>query len=143
MECIIVSKCLLGYPCRYDAKNVPCEDVIALKEKYELIPICPEEMGGLPTPRIPAEIVGDRVIRRDGVDVTAEYTLGAKIALTYAMEKDCKLAILKSKSPSCGKGMIYDGTFTGTLTHGDGITVRLFEAKNIQVINEKEADRLK
>ena len=132
MECIIVSKCLLGYPCRYDAKSVPCEDVIALKEKYELIPVCPEEMGGLPTPRIPAEIVGDRVI-----------TLGAKIALTYAMEKDCKLAILKSKSPSCGKGMIYDGTFTGTLTHGDGITVRLFEAKNIQVINEKEADRLK
>lgn len=142
MKCIAVSKCLLGYPCRYDGKSVPCEEVIALKDKYELIPICPEELGGLPTPRIPAEIVGDRVIRRDGIDVTAEYNLGAKIALTYALEKNCKIAILKSKSPSCGKGAVYDGTFTKTLMGGDGITVRLFESKGIQVINERETDKL-
>ncbi len=142
MKCIAVSKCLLGYPCRYDGKSVPCADVIALMEKYELIPLCPEELGGLPTPRIPAEMVGDRVIRRDGVDVTAEYKLGAKIALTYALEKGCSMAILKSKSPSCGKGTVYDGSFTKTLTHGDGITVRLFESKGIQVINEKETDKL-
>ena len=142
MKSIAVSNCLLGYPCRYDGKGIPCVDVIALKDKYNLIPVCPEELGGLPTPRIPAEIVGDRVIRRDGTDITAEYILGAKIALTYALENGCNMAILKSKSPSCGKGQIYDGTFTGTLTHGDGITVRLFEARGIQVINERETDKL-
>ena len=142
MKSILVSKCLLGYPCRYDGKSVPCVDIIALKDKYNLIPVCPEELGGLPTPRIPAEVVGDRVIRRNGQDITAEYTMGAKIALTYALENGCKIAILKSKSPSCGKGTIYDGSFTGTLTHGDGITVRLLESRGIQVINEKEAEKL-
>ena len=142
MKSILVSKCLLGYPCRYDGKSVPCVDIIVLKDKYNLIPVCPEELGGLPTPRIPAEVVGNRVIRRDGQDITAEYTMGAKIALTYALENGCKIAILKSKSPSCGKGTIYDGSFTGTLTHGDGITVRLLESRGIQVINEKEAEKL-
>ena len=140
---IVVSKCLLGYPCRYDGRSVPCKAVIDLQNNHELIPICPEELGGLPTPRIPAERVGDRVIRQDGMDITAEYDLGAKLALTYAMENGCKLAILKSKSPSCGKGQIYDGTFSKTLKGGDGITVRLFESKGIQVINEKEAGELK
>jgi uncharacterized protein YbbK (DUF523 family) len=140
---IVVSKCLLGYPCRYDGRSVPCKNVIDLQNDHELIPVCPEELGGLPTPRIPAEIVGDRVIRQDGMDITAEYDLGAKLALTYAKENGCKLAILKSKSPSCGKGQIYDGTFSKTLKGGDGITVRLFESKGIQVINEKEAGELK
>ena len=140
---IVVSKCLLGYPCRYDGRSVPCKEVIDLQSNHQLIPVCPEELGGLPTPRVPAEIVGDRVIRQDGIDVTAEYSLGAKLALTYAWEEGCKLAILKSKSPSCGKGQIYDGTFSGTLKGGDGITVRLFESKGIEVINEKEAGELK
>ena len=140
---IVVSKCLLGYPCRYDGRSVPCKEVIDLQSNHQLILVCPEELGGLPTPRVPAEIVGDRVIRQDGIDVTAEYSLGAKLALTYALEEGCKLAILKSKSPSCGKGQIYDGTFSGTLKGGDGITVRLFESKGIEVINEKEAGELK
>lgn len=140
---IVVSKCLLGYPCRYDGRSVPCKEVIDLQSNHQLIPVCPEELGGLPTPRVPAEIVGDRVIRQDGIDVTAEYSLGAKLALTYALEEGCKLAILKSKSPSCGKGQICDGTFSGTLKGGDGITVRLFESKGIEVINEKEAGELK
>jgi uncharacterized protein YbbK (DUF523 family) len=140
---IVVSKCLLGYPCRYDGRSEPCKNVIDLQNDHELIPVCPEELGGLPTPRIPAEIVEDRVIRQDGMDITAEYDLGAKLALTYAKENGCKLAILKSKSPSCGKGQIYDGTFSKTLKGGDGITVRLFESKGIQVINEKEAGELK
>ncbi len=143
MEKIIVSKCLLGYPCRYDGKSVPCKEVIDLQDRYELIPVCPEELGGLPTPRIPAEIVGDFVYRADGVDVTREYILGAKLAYTYVLENGCTLAILKSKSPSCGKGAVYDGTFTKTLTKGDGITVQLFERKGIQVIDEKEAGNLK
>ncbi|MBQ2736870.1 MAG: DUF523 domain-containing protein [Clostridia bacterium] len=143
MEKIIVSKCLLGYPCRYDGKSVPCKEVMDLQDRYELIPVCPEELGGLPTPRIPAEIVGDKVLRADGADVTGEYILGAKLAYTYAAENGCTLAILKSKSPSCGKGMVYDGTFTKTLTKGDGITVQLFERKGINIIDEKEAGNLK
>ena len=143
MKNILVSKCLLGYPCRYDGKSVPCVDVMELKEKYNLIPVCPEELGGLPTPRISAEIMGGRVIRRDGADVTEEYILGAKIALTYAMENGCEMAILKSKSPSCGKGKIYDGTFTGTLTGGDGITARLLMSKGIDILDESETEKLK
>ncbi len=143
MKNILVSKCLLGYPCRYDGKSVPCVDVIELKNKYNLIPICPEELGDLPTPRIPAEIVGDRVMRRDGVDITAEYTMGAKLALTYAMENDCHMAVLKSKSPSCGKGKIYDGTFTRTLTGGDGITARLLMSRGIHILDESEIYKLK
>lgn len=143
MKNILVSKCLLGYPCRYDGKSVPCEDVIGLKDRYNLIPVCPEELGGLETPRIPAEIIGGRAIRRDGVDVTAQYTLGAKLALTYARENGCSIAILKSKSPSCGKDRIYDGTFTRTLTNGDGIAARLLMSKGIDILDESEIYKLK
>jgi len=140
---LIVSKCLLGYPCRYDGKSVPSQAIIDLQNKFELIPVCPEELGGLPTPRIPAEIVGDRVIRKDGKDITAEYTQGAEKALNTAKENGCTIAILKSKSPSCGKGKIYDGTFSSQLTNGDGICVRLFKGNNIVVLTENETDKLK
>ena len=140
---LIVSKCLLGYPCRYDGKSVPSQAVIDLQNKYELVPVCPEELGGLKTPRIPAEIVGDRVIRKDGKDITLEYTSGAVAALEIAKENNCTVAILKSKSPSCGKGKIYDGTFNGRLTDGDGICVRLFEKNNIDIFTENETDKLK
>ena len=97
MKNILVSKCLLGYPCRYDGRSVPCAEVVNLQDKYNLIPVCPEELGGLQTPRIPAEIIGERVVRKDGSDITAEYILGAKLALTYALENGCEIAILKSK----------------------------------------------
>ena len=140
---LIVSKCLLGYPCRYDGKSVPSQTVIDLQNKYELVPVCPEELGGLLTPRIPAEIVGDRVIRKDGKDITLEYTSGAVAALEIAKENNCTVAILKSKSPSCGKGKIYDGTFSGRLTDGDGICVRLFKKNNIDIFTENETDKLK
>lgn len=140
---LIVSKCLLGYPCRYDGKSVPSQAVIDLENKYELVPVCPEELGGLLTPRIPAEIVGDRVIRKDGKDITLEYTSGAVAALEIARENNCTVAILKSKSPSCGKGKIYDGTFSGRLTDGDGICVRLFKENNIDIFTENETDKLK
>ena len=140
---LIVSKCLLGYPCRYDGKSVPSQAVIDLQNKYELVPVCPEELGGLKTPRIPAEIVGDRVIRKDGKDITLEYTSGAMAALEIARENNCTVAILKSKSPSCGKGKIYDGTFSGRLTDGDGICVRLFKKNNIDIFTENETDKLK
>lgn len=143
MKNILVSKCLLGHPCRYDGRSVPCAEVIKLQDKYNLIPVCPEELGGLPTPRIPAEIIGERVVRRDGVDITSEYTLGAKIALTYALENGCEIAILKSKSPSCGKDRIYDGTFTGTITSGYGVTARMLMSKGIHILDESEIYELK
>ena len=142
MEKIIVSACLLGIPCRYDGKSKPNDEVVALSRKYELIPVCAEALGGLPTPRIPAEIVNDKVLRKDGADVTLEYNKGAQKVLEIARSSSCKTAILKSKSPSCGRGEIYDGTFTKTLTQGNGICSELLIKNGITVINEKELYKL-
>ena len=142
MEKILVSACLLGEPCRYDAQSKPCASVIALHGKYTLIPVCAECLGGLETPRIPSEIVGKRVLRRDGKDVTLEYQRGALAVLNIAKDSDCKIAILKSKSPSCGKGEIYDGTFTRTLKKGNGICADLLIKNNIIVLNEEETYKL-
>jgi uncharacterized protein YbbK (DUF523 family) len=139
---ILVSACLLGVPCRYDAKSKPDERVIALSKKHELIPVCAEVLGGLETPRIPAEIVGDKVLRRDGVDVTREYHSGAQCVLDIAIQNSCKIAILKSKSPSCGKGKIYDGTYTKTLKDGNGICADLLVKNNITVLTEREIDKI-
>lgn len=137
-ENIIVSACLLGESCRYDGKSKPCQAVIALREKYNLIPVCPEVMGGLETPRYPSEIIGESVIGKDGSDNTKEYKKGAEIALSIALQNDAKKAVLKAKSPSCGKGRIYDGTFSGTLKEGDGITAKLFMENGIEVLPEDE-----
>lgn len=139
---ILVSACLLGVPCRYDAKSKPDERVIALSKKHELIPVCAEVLGGLETPRIPAEIVRDKVLRRDGVDVTREYHSGAQRVLDIAIQNSCKIAILKSKSPSCGKGEIYDGTYTKTLKDGNGICADLLMKNNITVLTEREIDKI-
>ena len=134
---ILVSACLLGEPCRYDGQSKPCEAVLRLGERHTLIPICPEVMGGLSTPRSPAEIQPDgRVVNRLGVDVTKQYRAGAEEALRMA--KDCALAILKEKSPSCGKGRVYDGSFTGTLCDGNGICASLLLANGIDVLGETE-----
>ena len=135
---ILVSACLMGLPCRYDGKSKPCGQVIALAEKHELIPFCPEIYGGLPTPRVPAERVGERVINRAGVDVTENYMSGARQALELAKMFGCKTAILKEKSPSCGSGLIYDGTFSSTLVPGDGVTAELLKANGIAVYGETE-----
>ncbi|MBQ2890955.1 MAG: DUF523 domain-containing protein [Clostridia bacterium] len=137
-ENIIVSACLLGESCRYDGQSKPCEKVIELSEKYNLIPVCPEVMGGLKTPRHPSEIIGESVIGKDGSDNTKEYKKGAEIALSIALQNDAKKAVLKAKSPSCGKGRIYDGTFSGTLKEGDGITAKLFMENEIEVLTENE-----
>lgn len=139
---ILVSACLLGEPCRYDGKSKPNEAVISLKEKHTLIPVCPEVLGGLKTPRIPAEVQGDRVVRVDGCDVTKEYINGAKITLDIAKRECVEIAILKSKSPSCSNKQIYDGTFTRTLIDGKGITARLLEKNGIKVIDEQELIKL-
>ena len=137
---IIVSACLLGRPCRYDGRSKPCGKVIALKERgdIEVIEICPEQLGGLPTPREPSEICGDKVISRVGCDVTEPYERGAKEALKIALENGCSYAILKSRSPSCSPSGIYDGSFSGKVTDGTGITARLFRENGITVVSEDE-----
>lgn len=142
MKKILISACLYGEKCRYDGKDnlLSCLDL--LKDKVTLIPVCPEVMGGLETPRNPSEIVDDRVVMNDGRDVTAEYTKGAEIALRTAIENGCSIALMKAKSPSCGSGKIYDGTFSRTLTDGDGITVRLLKKNGVKVFNETQIKEL-
>ena len=141
MENVLISACLLGVSCRYDGLSKPLDAKIIenLRSRYHLIPICPEIFGGLPTPRIPAEIQADRrVLRKDGKDITDEYKKGAKEALRLAKLFDCKLAILKERSPSCGSGVIYDGSFTGNKINGDGITAELLKKEGIRIIGGSE-----
>ncbi len=138
MKNILVSACLLGKPCRYDGKSKPCERVIALSNTYNLIPICPEVMGGLPTPRTPSEICGERVLMKDGRNVTENYNSGARKALEIARENACTVAILKEKSPSCGSGLIHNGLFDGGLVEGDGITTQLLKQNGICVLGESK-----
>ena len=139
---VLVSACLLGVCCRYDGESKPCENVIKLREKYILIPICPESDGGLPTPRTPSERVGDKVLMRDGKDVTHNYNKGAEEALRLAKEYNCNIAILKARSPSCGSGKIYDGSFTGTLIDRDGVCAELLKKNGISVFTEDEIELL-
>ncbi|MBR4162535.1 MAG: DUF523 domain-containing protein [Solobacterium sp.] len=138
MEKLVVSACLLGCNCRYDGKNCHVEGIEKLAENFVLIPVCPEQMGGLSTPRIPAERIGDKVINREGADVTAQYQKGAQMALQIAKINDVKCALFKSKSPSCGKGIIYDGTFTGALKEGNGVTASIFEENGIEVYSDEQ-----
>ena len=135
---LLVSACLLGERCRYDGKSKPCERVIALSDTYNLIPVCPEVMGGLPTPRTPSEICGERVLMKDGRDVTENYNRGAQKALEIARENRCTVAILKEKSPSCGSGLIHNGLFDGGLIAGDGIAAKLLKSEGIRVLGESE-----
>jgi len=141
---ILVSQCLLGEPCRYDGKSKPVLELEKLRDRgYDLIPVCPEVLGGLPTPRPPAERQEDgRVVNRLGTDVTKEYRRGAELALELALREGCALAVLKAKSPSCGNCRIYDGSFTGTLKPGKGVTAELLEQSGIRVLNEAELDQL-
>lgn len=139
---ILISACLLGTPCRYDGKSKRHALIDALAEKHELIPVCPEVLGGLPTPRTPSERTGDRVVMRDGHDVTENYRAGAQKALETAAREGCTLAVLKARSPSCGCGEIYDGTFTKTLTQRDGVTAELLEKHGIRVLTEENISLL-
>jgi uncharacterized protein YbbK (DUF523 family) len=134
----LCSACLLGIKCRYDGKHNLNEKVVELAKKEKLIPVCPEHLGGLPTPREPAEIRGSRVITRSGKDVTEYFERGAKKVLKIAKFLKVKEAILKQASPSCGSGKIYDGTFSGRIIKGDGITAKLLKKNGIRVISEEE-----
>ena len=136
---ILISACLLGEPCRYDGASKPlsAETLDRLLREHTLIPVCPEQLGGLPTPRTPSERKGDRVVMRDGTDVTAEYEKGARIACDLAIQCGAEAALLKARSPSCGSGEIYDGTFTGTRTPGDGVTAAMVKTLGIPVYTEE------
>ena len=137
-EKIIVSACLAGLRCRYDGETKPCEKVVEMVAAGKALPVCPEQLGGLPTPRVPAEMRGGRVMRQDGVDVTAEFIRGAQESLMLAQLVGATKAILKSRSPSCGSEAIYDGSFSGKLIPGDGVTAALFKANGIHVITEED-----
>ena len=140
---ILVSACLLGIGCRYDGKCKPNEEVIKLSEVHNLVPFCPEIYGGLPTPRVPSEIVSEKVLNAEGEDVTEQYSKGAKEALKTAMMFGCEVAIMKEKSPSCGNGLIHNGKFDGGLIEGDGIAVRLLKKNGIKVFGESEIESIK
>ena len=139
---ILISGCLLGLRCRYDGASKPHSAVEALARQHTLIPICPEQLGGLPTPRPPAERLDERVLTKEGVDVTAQYHRGAEEALRLCWLFGCEAAVLKERSPSCGCGEIYDGTHTGTLTPGDGVTAQLLTAHGISVYGESQIEML-
>lgn len=139
---ILVSACLLGLPCRYDGKKVPCPAVLALREDHILIPFCPEQAGGLPTPRTPAERKNGCVITKDGRDVTEAYENGARMALAVCEWNGITHAILKERSPSCGSSVIYDGTHTGVLIPGMGTTAQTLREAGIPVISENEVEKL-
>ena len=138
MEIILVSACLLGINCKYNGKNNKNDKVLDyIKDKY-VIPICPEVFSGLTTPRTPSEIKEGKVINKDKIDVTKYFETGALKTLKIAKTLNIKKAILKQKSPSCGCGKIYDGTFSGNIINGDGITTKILKENNIEVISEED-----
>lgn len=139
---VLVSACLLGVNCKYSGGNNLCSGLEALKEKYQFIPVCPEQLGGLSTPRPPAECQGNSVINRQGLDVTEQFQKGAEEALKIGSMFGCQIAILKSRSPSCGSGTIYDGTFSGTTISGDGVTAKLLMKNGYTICTEENLSEI-
>ena len=135
---IILSACLLGINTKYNGNNNLEDNLINALKDYILVPLCPEQLGGLPTPRPPAEIIGSEVININGVNVTENFLRGAKEALKFARLYNVKRAILKDGSPSCGVHYIYDGTFSGRKIKGMGITARIFIENGIRVYSEND-----
>lgn len=142
METLLVSACLMGVRCRYDGGGSPAPGIERLKERYQLIPVCPEIMGGLPTPRPPAERREGKVVTREGGDVTAAFIRGAEEAVALARFFGCRKALLKARSPSCGAGMIYDGSFTRRLVPGNGVLADALLSGGVEVYGEPEVERL-
>ncbi len=135
---ILVSACLVGVNCTYRGGNNRNTGVLAYIEGKEWIPVCPEQLGGLSTPREEAEISAKRVFTRSGIDVSTAFRKGAEETLAIARLTGCSSAILKNGSPSCGSTRIYDGTFTGTSIAGKGCTAQLLESQNIAVFSEED-----
>ena len=144
MEKILISACLMGRNCKYNGGNngLPPEIVEKLREKYQLIEVCPECDGGLSTPRLPSERRGEKLINSAGDDVTAQFKKGAELALKTAIENGCRKALFKERSPSCGSGVIYDGSFSKSLKAGDGVTAELLKKNGIEIIGESKLNLL-
>ena len=138
----LVSACLLGDNCKYDGKNNYNERLANFLSDKIVFKVCPEQLGGLSTPRSPSEIKNGSVYNKKGEDVSYFFTKGALETLKIAQENEISMAILKSNSPSCGNGEVYDGTFTGKLIPGDGITAHLLKMNGIEVYSEKDLDKL-
>ena len=141
-EKILVSACFLHEGYKYSGGANINQKIIELAEKYEFILICPEVFGGLKTPRPASEIIGDKVMNVFGEDVTINFKTGAEKALELALIHNCKKAILKAKSPSCGKGLIYDGTFSHKTIEGNGVAAKLLIENGVTVYTEDEVDSL-
>ena len=141
---LLISACLLGAACRYDGQSRPldAETLEKLKARFALVPVCPEIYGGLPTPRPPAERTAAGVFTASGAEVTAQYARGAGETARLAALLGCEAALLKARSPSCGSGAVYDGSFTGTLRPGDGVTAEALKAAGVAVYTEADLDRL-
>ena len=138
---LLISACLLGTCCRYDGASKAHPLAAALAERHTLVPVCPEQLGGLPTPRPPAERRDGRVATQSG-DVTEQYRRGAEETLKLCKLFGCEVAVLKERSPSCGHGQVYDGTFSGAKCPGDGVTAALFKANGIRVFGESQLQEL-
>ena len=134
-EKILISACLIGLNCKYNGGNNENSKLVELMKEKDLVPICPEQLGGLKTPRVSAERKQEKVITKEGVDVTKEYQKGAGEVLKLAKKLNIKKAILKSRSPSCGIDEIYDGTFSHTLIKRDGVAAELLKKNGIEVIS--------
>ncbi len=132
---VLVSSCLLGDNCKYNGKNNYLDLHL---DNYEIHKFCPEVSGGLSIPRVPCEIINNKVISKMGIDCTKEFNKGAILCLEYCLKYDIKIVILKEKSPSCGKNFIYDGTFSSNLINGSGVTTKLLLENGIKVFNEDE-----
>ena len=135
---ILVSACLLGENCKYSGGNNKNQAVLDFIKGHEIVPVCPEVMGGLSIPRMPAEIVKGVVCRRDGRSVDKEFRSGAAKALEIALNKKVDLAILQSRSPSCGVKAVYDGTFSGTIIPGGGVFAALLRENGIRAIDAED-----
>jgi len=136
-EKLLCSACLLGVNCRYDGKTKPNIKVINLSKNSILVPVCPEQLGGLSTPRMPSEQLGDKVVTKNGKNVTDNFKRGAQQVLKLAKMFGIKKAVLKQRSPSCGCGQIYDGSFKGNIIKGDGVTTELLKNNGIEVLTEE------
>lgn len=131
---ILVSACLLGIYCRYDGRCETDERVMALSRDHVLIPVCPEQLGGLPTPRAAVELLDGRAVTRDGADLTEAFERGVGQAMRVAGLTGARMAVLQPRSPSCGRGIIYDGTFSGTRVEGDGVLAQALAARGVTLL---------
>lgn len=135
---ILISACLLGEPCRYDGNGKKNSALLDSLKDHTLIPVCPEVEGGLSTPRPPAEQSGSKVLRENGEDVSAAFNQGASICCSKAVAADITTAILKSRSPACGCGEVYDGSFTKTLKAGDGVFTKALKSAGIRCFSDED-----